>query len=117
MAKKKAKAQKGRSGLRTAREALQSRKEGTSRKQARKSIHPNYVPCKIVCACGNVVETRATVPEIQVGVCSNCHPFFTGTQKFVDAAGRVEKFQRRYKWNATQALDTEDKGSEKKKKP
>lgn len=116
MAKKKGGDKKSQGKFRTAREALQNRKDGVSRKQARKSIHPQYVPCKIVCACGNVVETRATVPEIQIGVCSNCHPFFTGTQKFVDAAGRVEKFQSRYKWNAAQALDTEDKGAEKKKK-
>ena len=114
MAKKKSQA-KAQVKFRTAREAIRSRKEGTSRKQARKSIHPDYVPCRIVCACGNVVETRATVPEIQVGVCSNCHPFFTGTQKFVDAAGRVEKFQRRYRWDAAQALggSREDAGKKK----
>lgn len=59
-------------------------------------IHPNYGPARIVCACGHVLETRSTVPEIHVEICSICHPFFTGKQKFVDTAGRVERFQKRY---------------------
>lgn len=100
----------------SAREALKARAEGVSRKQARRSIHPSYVACRIVCGCGNVVETRAAVPEIQVGICSNCHPFFTGAQKFVDAAGRVEKFQRRYQWSAAQALEDNSEGAGKQQK-
>jgi len=95
---------------------ITSRKEGVSRKTARKSIHPKYMPCRIVCGCGNVVMTRATVPEIQVGVCANCHPFYTGTQKFVDAAGRVEKFQQRYKWTADKAIQDGDAAAVKKVK-
>ena len=59
-------------------------------------IHPNYVTCKVICACGNTFETRSTRSEIKLDVCSACHPFFTGNQKFVDAAGRVDKFIRRY---------------------
>lgn len=59
-------------------------------------IHPEYVAAKIHCACGNVIETRSTVAEIHVSVCSNCHPFYTGKQKFVDEAGRIEKFRRKY---------------------
>ena len=59
-------------------------------------IHPEYVDAKIACACGNVIETRSTVPVIHVEICSNCHPFFTGKQKLVDAAGRVEKFRKKY---------------------
>ena len=59
-------------------------------------IHPTYVDSRIVCACGNVIETRSTLPEIHVEICSSCHPFFTGRQKLVDSGGRVEKFQRRY---------------------
>jgi len=62
----------------------------------KKDIHPRYVPCVITCACGNKVETRSTVPKISVDLCSNCHPFFTGRQKIVDSAGRVEKFLARY---------------------
>lgn len=60
-------------------------------------IHPNYVDCIITCACGNTVKTRATKPQITVEICSNCHPFFTGKQKLVDTAGRVEKFRKRFK--------------------
>jgi large subunit ribosomal protein L31 len=60
-------------------------------------IHPNYVPCKIICACGNVIETRSTMPEIRVEVCSNCHSFFTGKATQVLAAGRVEKFSKKFK--------------------
>ena len=62
----------------------------------KKKIHPNYVPCVVTCACGNRIETRSTVETISVDLCSKCHPFFTGKQKIVDSAGRVEKFKRRY---------------------
>lgn len=62
----------------------------------KKGIHPDYVECTVVCACGNTFVTRATVPELRVSVCSRCHPFYTGKQKFVDEAGRIERFQRRY---------------------
>ncbi len=59
-------------------------------------VHPNYVPAKIICACGNVIETRSTKKEIHVELCAACHPFFTGKQKLMDAAGRVERFQKKY---------------------
>ncbi len=59
-------------------------------------IHPEYKAAKVTCACGNIVETRSTVGNIHVEICSNCHPFFTGKQKLVDTAGRVEKFRRKY---------------------
>ena len=62
----------------------------------KKGIHPEYVKCVVRCACGNTFETRSTKPELNVEICSSCHPFFTGKQKFVDSAGRVEKYQRRY---------------------
>lgn len=59
-------------------------------------IHPNYVATKIHCICGNVVETRSTVKDISLEICSACHPFYTGTQKLVDTAGKIEKFRRKY---------------------
>lgn len=59
-------------------------------------IHPSYVDCIIRCACGATYHTRSTRSSIDIGICSACHPFFTGEQKFVDTAGRVEKFSRRY---------------------
>jgi large subunit ribosomal protein L31 len=59
-------------------------------------IHPEYMPTKITCACGRVTETFATVDELHVEICSHCHPFFTGRQKLVDTAGRVERFRRKY---------------------
>jgi len=62
----------------------------------KKGIHPKYVKSRIVCICGNVIETRSTLPEIRVEICSNCHPYFTGKQKIVDTAGRVERFRRKY---------------------
>jgi len=62
----------------------------------KKGIHPKYVRSKIVCVCGNVIETRSTLPEIHVEICSSCHPYFTGKQKLVDTAGRVERFRRKY---------------------
>ncbi len=60
------------------------------------NIHPDYSEAVIACACGAVYKTRSTRREIKIGICSACHPFFTGEQKFVDTAGRVEKFSRRY---------------------
>ena len=62
----------------------------------RKGIHPEYVSCKVSCACGHTFNTRSTVPEIQVEICSACHPFFTGKQKYIDTAGRIEKFKKKY---------------------
>ena len=59
-------------------------------------IHPEYMVAKVTCACGRVTETRATVPELHVDICSHCHPFFTGRQKLVDTAGRVERFRAKY---------------------
>ena len=59
-------------------------------------IHPEYKECKVTCGCGETFATRATQAEINVEICSKCHPFYTGKQKLVDTAGRVEKFQRRY---------------------
>jgi len=58
-------------------------------------IHPKYVDAEIRCACGNVIKPRSTKPVIIVGICNACHPFYTGQQKLVDTAGRVDKFQQR----------------------
>lgn len=62
----------------------------------KKDIHPEYAECTVTCACGNTFVTRSTKKEIRVEICSSCHPFFTGKQKFVDSAGRVEKFRKKY---------------------
>jgi len=59
-------------------------------------IHPEYKDAIITCACGEVVHTRSTKQNLRVEICSKCHPFFTGKQKFVDSAGRVEKFLKKY---------------------
>lgn len=61
----------------------------------KKDIHPNYQKAKVICSCGNTFETMSTVPEIHVEICSVCHPFYTGKQKLVDTAGRVDKFRSR----------------------
>jgi large subunit ribosomal protein L31 len=60
-------------------------------------IHPEYVDSTVQCSCGNTFQTRSTRPTLRVDVCSNCHPFYTGTQRIVDAAGQVERFRRRFK--------------------
>ena len=62
----------------------------------KKDLHPDYELTKITCACGNVIETRSTVKNIDVEICSACHPFFTGKQKLVDTAGRIERFNKRF---------------------
>jgi large subunit ribosomal protein L31 len=59
-------------------------------------IHPEYVVASVRCSCGNTFLTRSTKPELQVELCNECHPFYTGRQKLVDAGGRVERFERRY---------------------
>ncbi len=59
-------------------------------------IHPRYEVTGIACACGTVYQTRSTRRDLKIGICAACHPFFTGEQKFVDTAGRIEKFSRRY---------------------
>lgn len=59
-------------------------------------IHPKYDTCTVTCGCGSVFETRATVKELRIEVCSVCHPFYTGKQRYVDAAGRVDKFMKKY---------------------
>ncbi len=64
----------------------------------KEGIHPKYVETTVVCGCGETWKTRSTREKITVEICSKCHPFFTGKQKFVDTAGRVEKFQRKYGW-------------------
>ncbi|MDR0985258.1 MAG: 50S ribosomal protein L31 [Endomicrobium sp.] len=63
----------------------------------KKTIHPEYKVCIVSCACGYSFKTRATKSYIKLEICSKCHPFFSGKQKFVDTAGRVEKFHKRYK--------------------
>ena len=68
----------------------------------KKDIHPDYKEALVTCGCGNTFKTRSTRDKIAVEVCSNCHPFYTGKQKFVDTAGMVEKFQRKWKGEAAQ---------------
>ena len=62
----------------------------------KEGIHPNYVESTVTCACGYTFKTRSTKPVIRLEICSNCHPFFTGRQKLMDTAGRVERFQKRF---------------------
>src|SRR5689334_17541719 len=68
----------------------------------KKDIHPDYKVAHVTCGCGNSFETRSTRDKIAVEVCSNCHPFYTGKQKFVDTAGMVERFQKKWKGEAAQ---------------
>ncbi len=63
----------------------------------KQKIHPKYEETTITCACGEVVHIRSTRTNIRVEICSKCHPFFTGDKKFVDTAGRIERFEKRYK--------------------
>ena len=80
----------------------------------KEKIHPKYVDAEIRCACGNVIKTRSTKPVIIVGICNACHPFYTGQQKFVDTAGRVDKFQQRMA--KTQAAQAAAAATKKKKR-
>ncbi len=69
----------------------------------KKGIHPEYVETTVTCGCGETFITRSTKSEIKVEICSKCHPFYTGKQKFVDSAGRVERFKQKFKWTEDSA--------------
>jgi large subunit ribosomal protein L31 len=62
----------------------------------KEGIHPDYLATRVTCACGNTFVTRSTRGDFQIDVCSACHPFYTGTQKLIDTAGRVDRFRKRY---------------------
>ena len=64
----------------------------------KEGIHPKYQEVTVHCSCGTEIKTRSTAVKMHVDICSQCHPFFTGQMKFVDAAGRVEKFAKKYNW-------------------
>ncbi len=66
----------------------------------KKKIHPKYAEATVTCGCGETFVTRSTSEKIVVEVCGKCHPFYTGKQKYVDAAGRIEKFQQKYNWKS-----------------
>ena len=65
----------------------------------RKNLHPNLVACTVTCACGNTFETKSQKDEMRIDICNECHPFFTGSERRVDTAGRIEKFNARYAKN------------------
>ena len=69
----------------------------------KEAIHPHYKTARIVCNCGNVIETRSTRGDFHIEICSSCHPFFTGKQKILDTAGRIERFRTRYQAVAGEA--------------
>ncbi len=72
----------------------------------KKGIHPAYRKSAVTCICGNSFETRSTIGNLKVEICSKCHPFFTGHQKLVDSAGRIERFQKKYAKKTSQAAAT-----------
>jgi large subunit ribosomal protein L31 len=82
----------------------------------KKKIHPKYVEATVTCGCGETWKTRSTREKIVVGICSKCHPFFTGKQKFVDTAGQVEKFQKKFRWSDDRAKNMESEGLDKSRK-
>ena len=73
----------------------------------KKDIHPEYKLGTVTCACGNTFQVRSTVGDMRVEICSACHPFFTGKQKLVDSAGRIEKFRRKYKLSEQSSSEQE----------
>ena len=83
----------------------------------KKDIHPNYVECKVSCACGNSFVTRSTVPELKLDICSQCHPFFTGKQKLIDTAGRVDRFKSKYSKTGGKTVQRKPKAVVMKIKP
>ena len=82
----------------------------------KKNIHPAYGEAVIICACGNKVKTASTVPEMQVEICSACHPFYTGQKKIVDTAGRVDRFTKRFEMSKALQENIKKRKDEKGKK-
>jgi large subunit ribosomal protein L31 len=82
----------------------------------KKGIHPNYGPAVIKCACGNKVKTQAVVDELNVEICSACHPFYTGKKKIVDSTGRVDRFMKRFQKSEAMKKEAKPKTKPKKKK-
>ncbi len=81
----------------------------------KKDIHPEYYPeARIICACGNIITTGSTKPEMKVEVCSACHPFYTGKKKFIDTTGRLDRFKKRFE--KTEKIKAE-KAKKSRKKP
>jgi large subunit ribosomal protein L31 len=80
----------------------------------KEGIHPKYVETQVTCGCGNSFTTRSTRPELKVDICNSCHPFYTGKLKFVDTAGRIEKFQKKYAGTTYASLERGKKKSEAK---
>ena len=78
----------------------------------KQGIHPKYQECDVTCGCGETFKTRSTVGEIRVDICSACHPFYTGKQKFVDTAGRIEKFNRKFAGYDTTDRSEDDASSD-----
>jgi len=78
----------------------------------KQDIHPEYKIATVHCSCGNTFQTRSTKSDLRVEICSNCHPFYTGKQKLIDAGGRVERFQRRY---AKQQEESTARGAERER--
>jgi large subunit ribosomal protein L31 len=77
-------------------------------------IHPNYVETKVTCGCGNAFTTRSIRKELKVDICNECHPFFTGKLKYVDTAGRIEKFQNKFAAGTYASLSTKKAPAKKK---
>ena len=83
----------------------------------RKNIHPKYyTDCQVSCACGNTFTTGSTIKKIEVEICSKCHPFFTGTQKFADVKGRIDKFKQKVAKGKAYAVQKAAKTTKDKKK-
>jgi large subunit ribosomal protein L31 len=80
----------------------------------KEGIHPAYPPARVTCACGNSFVTHSTRGDFQVDVCGACHPFYTGTQKLIDTAGRVDRFRKRYEKKSPPAKAAEPKAAEPK---
>ena len=78
----------------------------------KEAIHPEIVETTVTCGCGETFVTRSTKSRIHVEVCSKCHPFYTGKQKFVDSAGRVERFKQKFKWTANSTAENKADGQE-----
>jgi len=78
----------------------------------KEGIHPEYKAAKVLCACGNLIETRSVRGDFHIEICANCHPFFTGKQKIMDTAGRIERFKTRYAATPAAAAKPEPKKAE-----
>lgn len=97
------------SGPKTLYDSQRWRTQNDEKRAMKDGIHPNYQDTTVTCGCGNTFQTRSVRPELKIDICNECHPFYTGKLKYVDTAGRIDKFQKKFAAGSYGSLDKKKK--------